>query len=246
MSTESPNQTAKLTIGDRTIELPVLAGSEGELVVEQGYRSVVFLVPPNELHAHNRRRGEHGGFPMPRGSEWRYPGPQGVERVVNLGLRLVDVALREPEIFDGAPARDAVDVDVLETVLAVDAQRVGHEPGRRDRARRDYSRIIALAEECAKSLLGERLYVADLCDAAGVSERTLQVAFRDVLGMTPVAFLIRRRLHWARHALRAASSSATVTEVALEWGFWHFGEFAKLYRECFGEVPSATLKRAGE
>ena len=103
--------------------------------------------------------------------------------------------------------------------------------------------MIASAEELVRASQGERIYVSDLCDAAGVSERTLQNAFREVLGMTPVAFLIRRRLHWARSALRAASpSSATVTKVALEWGFWSAGEFSRMYRECFGELPSATLK----
>lgn len=25
-------------------------------------------------------------------------------------------------------------------------------------------------------------------------------------------------------------------------GFWHFGEFSRAYKNCFGEVPSRTLK----
>ncbi len=34
MSSETPNKTAKLTIGDKTIELPVLEGSEGEVAID--------------------------------------------------------------------------------------------------------------------------------------------------------------------------------------------------------------------
>ena len=34
MSTESRNQTAKLTIGDKTVELPVIEGSEGEIAID--------------------------------------------------------------------------------------------------------------------------------------------------------------------------------------------------------------------
>ena len=46
------------------------------------------------------------------------------------------------------------------------------------------------AEDYVLSHTVERLYVTDLCEAAGVSERTLQYAFKEVMGMTPVAYLI--------------------------------------------------------
>jgi transcriptional regulator GlxA family with amidase domain len=88
------------------------------------------------------------------------------------------------------------------------------------------------------------LYVTDLCTAAEVSERTLQYAFKEVMGMTPVAYLARVRLHRVRQALRATTPSATtVTREALRWGFWHFGDFSRAYKSCFGELPSATLRR---
>jgi len=77
-----------------------------------------------------------------------------------------------------------------------------------------------------------------------VSERTLQYAFREVMGMTPVAYLSRLRLHRVRHALRTATqASTTVTTEALRWGFWHFGDFSRAYKDCFGELPSDTLRR---
>jgi len=89
---------------------------------------------------------------------------------------------------------------------------------------------------------GATLYVADRCQAAGVSERTLEYAFKAVLGLTPVAYLIRLRLHRVRQALLAAPrGSTTVSAEALRWGFWHFGEFSRAYKDCFGELPSDTL-----
>jgi len=65
-----------------------------------------------------------------------------------------------------------------------------------------------------------------------------------VMGLTPVAYLVRLRLHRVRQALLAAPcASTTVSAEALNWGFWHFGEFTRAYKECFGELPSDTLRR---
>jgi transcriptional regulator GlxA family with amidase domain len=90
----------------------------------------------------------------------------------------------------------------------------------------------------------DRLYVTDLCKVAAVSERTLEYAFKEIMGLTPVTYLTRLRLHRVRQALLAATQgSTTVTTEALNWGFWHFGEFSRVYKECFGELPSETLRR---
>jgi transcriptional regulator GlxA family with amidase domain len=89
-----------------------------------------------------------------------------------------------------------------------------------------------------------RLYVTDLCRITGVSERTLEYAFKEVTGLAPMAYLARLRLHRVRQALLAATNGpTTVAAAALEWGFWHFGEFSRAYKECFGELPSETLRR---
>jgi AraC-like DNA-binding protein len=49
------------------------------------------------------------------------------------------------------------------------------------------------------------------------------------------------RLHRVRSALQTAEPETTVTAIAVEFGFWHFGRFAAAYRKLFGESPSATL-----
>jgi AraC family transcriptional regulator, ethanolamine operon transcriptional activator len=55
---------------------------------------------------------------------------------------------------------------------------------------------------------------------------------------------MKLRLHRVRHALVAVTpGSTTVAAEALRWGFWHFGDFARAYSECFGELPSQTLAR---
>jgi AraC family transcriptional regulator, ethanolamine operon transcriptional activator len=86
--------------------------------------------------------------------------------------------------------------------------------------------------------------VGDLCEAAGVSERTLRNAFQSVYGMSPIRFLQLRRLHQVRRALRR-DAAVSVTEVALRHGFVNLGRFAAEYRQLFGESPSLTRRNAG-
>jgi len=46
---------------------------------------------------------------------------------------------------------------------------------------------VQIAADFALSHTAERLHVTDLCEAAGESERTLQYAFKELMGMTPVS-----------------------------------------------------------
>ena len=82
--------------------------------------------------------------------------------------------------------------------------------------------------------------LAACCD---IPRRTLEKHFRRHVHQTPVEFLRTVRLDWARNKLLRAAPRATVTEIALQCGFNHFGRFAAWYREQYGESPLATLKR---
>ena len=146
-------------------------------------------------------------------------------------------------MFDLPQTQNTAQSDLLEILLAALGS-VGHGTSvAEDRTRQAHSRVVRIAEDHALSHIGEHLHVTDLCAAAGVSERTLQYAFREVMGMTPVVYLTRLRLHRVRHRVRATHASTTVTAETLNWGFWHFGDFSRAYKECFGELPSDTLRR---
>lgn len=86
--------------------------------------------------------------------------------------------------------------------------------------------------------------IVGICAATGVSQRRLQYAFQEYIGMSPNAYLRLLRLNRTRAALAAASPrDTTVTRVAMQHGFLHFGRFAGDYKRVFGETPSATLAR---
>ena len=110
----------------------------------------------------------------------------------------------------------AAHVELLETLLATLRMAHDYEPERSDRTRQAHGLIVKTAEDYALSRTGDHLYVSDLCRAAAVSERTLEYAFKEIMGLTPLAYLIRLRLHRVRQALLAATQgSTTVSAEAL-------------------------------
>ncbi|HSH97820.1 MAG: helix-turn-helix domain-containing protein [Methylophilaceae bacterium] len=101
-------------------------------------------------------------------------------------------------------------------------------------------KIIAESREIVISNQDNAVSVADLCLKLGVSRRTLQYCFQNLLNISPIAYLRAERLNGVRHMLKTANS---VTEAAAYWGFWHFGHFSQEYKKMFGELPSMTFKR---
>jgi len=219
--------------------------SEARFVTDAGWESITFLLPPQDISAHLAARQRESEFRLPHGVETLQANEERVRNLFDWGKRLVDTAARQPALFnEHRKERVAAQVELLETLLASLGVADDFEPTRSDQTRQAYSRIVKIAEDYALSHVGDQLHVTDLCRVAGVSERTLENAFKEVMGMTPVAYLIRLRLHRVRKALLAAShGSTTVSAEALDWGFWHFGEFSRAYKECFGELPSDTLRR---
>jgi AraC-like DNA-binding protein/TolB-like protein/tetratricopeptide (TPR) repeat protein len=88
----------------------------------------------------------------------------------------------------------------------------------------------------------ENVTLADLAAVAGTSERTLRRNFHRFVGVTPLAYLRQLRLTAIRGELSRGEDA--INRVAARHGFTHFGRFSITYRECFGETPSATCRRA--
>jgi AraC-like DNA-binding protein len=220
--------------------------AEAGFVAEAGYESITFLVRATDIREHLVARGREGDFRLPKGVETLQVRAERVDALYDWGRRLVDIAARVPSAFDeGRKERAAAQVELFETLLATLGAASDFEPTRSDRTRQAHSLAVKAAEDHALSRVDDPVQVTDLCLAAGVSERTLEYAFKEVMGLTPVNYLVRLRLHRVRHALLAASqASSTVSAEALNWGFWHFGEFSRVYKTCFGELPSDTLRRA--
>jgi AraC family ethanolamine operon transcriptional activator len=134
--------------------------------------------------------------------------------------------------------------ELLDSVLGALAQ--VREDGARRQGALNASRIVRGVEDFLDDGGARQgVQVEDVCQALGVSRRTLYRAFHDLLDVSPKAYLRLRNMSFARaRLLDAADRPTTVTQVALDHGFWELGRFSGAYRTMFGESPSETLRRA--
>lgn len=111
------------------------------------------------------------------------------------------------------------------------------------RSRVRYDEIVATLDRVAEALgLSQPLYSETLARQTGTSVRTLQQATRAVAGLSLHRYLRAKRLLRARQELSTGRTS--VKAAALANGFWHLGDFSRIYAQTYGEKPSVTLARA--
>jgi AraC-like DNA-binding protein len=93
----------------------------------------------------------------------------------------------------------------------------------------------------------KKVTITSLAEEFGVSEQTLQNAFKSLFGITPNKFLRNLKLNHVRKALlKASPHNDTIVRIANRWGFTHMGHFSRYYTDLFGENPSVTLCRLPE
>ncbi len=110
------------------------------------------------------------------------------------------------------------------------------------RGRRNHLRYLERVRDYIKAHPDSPLGMETLSSVAGASTRSVEMAFREILGVTPVQYIRVSRLNTAKKRLLLADSTATsVTAIAQTLGFSHMSRFAQDYRALFGELPSATL-----
>ena len=149
-----------------------------------------------------------------------------------------------PEIIANPDAARGLEQALIETMIGC----LGDGEAREDRlAQRHHDIVMRRFRRVVEENPEQPLYIPEICKAIRISGRTLRDCCQEHLGMGPKRFLLLRRMHLARRALREAVPDATsVTDTATRYGFWQLGRFAVEYQSMFGESPSVTLRRQSE
>lgn len=100
--------------------------------------------------------------------------------------------------------------------------------------------VTAAAADYTRAHL-DRVTVADVTRAVGVSERTLRRIFHANLGMSWRSYLLRARV--LRSIALLAQPDLSVLEVSIAVGFDDAGAFARSFARHCGETPSAYRRR---
>jgi AraC-like DNA-binding protein len=169
------------------------------------------------------------------------PPRSAMTKLQRLHAAAADLAESAPEIIANPDAARGLEQALIEATIG--CLRRQEERGN-SLAQGQHAIVMRRFRRVVEENAGQPLYIPEICNAIGASTRTLRICCHEHLGMGPKRYLLLRRMHLARCALRQAAPEATsVTDIATRYGFWQLGRFAGEYRALFGESPSATLRR---
>jgi AraC-like DNA-binding protein len=171
------------------------------------------------------------------------PAPLAMAKLQRLHAAAGALAEYAPEIIAHPEAARGLEQALIEALIEGLG---GADTGEDRAAQRRHSLIMRRFRRAVEENPDRGLYIPELAAAIGVSNSTLRRCCQEQLGVSPKRYLMLRRMHLARRALRDSPGLPTVTEIATRYGFWELGRFAVEYRSLFGEPPSNTLRRARE
>ncbi|MAJ34891.1 MAG: hypothetical protein CBC12_04010 [Candidatus Puniceispirillum sp. TMED52] len=101
-------------------------------------------------------------------------------------------------------------------------------------------RDVKRAVEFIQADYAEKLTMAELAQAAGVSIRILQKGFQREYAQSPMTYLKNIRLDMSHYLLAQRRDDNTVTDLAYSSGFSHLGRFSADYKARFNCSPRKT------
>jgi len=213
------------------------AGGELDAAIRPGFD--MFIVSVEEEAFARAIEVVHGATPASFMDEVHHGDPAVIGL---LRRRLVDFTRQ----FAARPCYRQITAELDDILIDVAHTLSPHSPRRRVagrmRRRAATRRVIEYLDHHA----AEVPTISRLCRIAGVSDRTLEIGFKEIFGIGPKAYVNAIRLNGLRGRLRSADSATTlIADAANEWGFWHMGQLAADYRRMFGELPSETLSAPG-
>jgi AraC-like DNA-binding protein len=170
-----------------------------------------------------------------------HPPPGLMHRLLNMHKRIGRLAHDTPDILELPEVSRALENELIRILVRCIADGHSVEP---TTGSRRHDTILTRFVEFLEANPDRPLYLAEICAAIGAAERTLRASCEEHLGMGPIRYLTLRRMHQVRRALmRSDPSTATVTRIVTNHGFWELGRFSVAYRTLFGESPSDTLRQ---
>lgn len=218
------------------------AGAEGEALSRGLSTAVTVSVGDNIWHEASHWVGECSEA-LGKGIQGRTPGTDWTASVLDGVVWIIDAFIRHPRQAKSPEARAS-----MEDLMLIRLRDLAGTPPQPRNDRREHNRR-RIAVSRARSFIHENLTspirLSELCTHAHAQARSLEYGFQDIVGMSPVSYIRTLRLNRVHRLLRSRDTTQrTITEIALDCGFWHLSQFAVDYRRFFGESPSAVHRPA--
>jgi AraC-like DNA-binding protein len=161
--------------------------------------------------------------------------------LLRIHAEAVNLAQTKPEVLSHPEVIRAMEQELtglLVACLATSRVRTESEPVRYN------AKLVTCFEGVVAANPRRMVSPAELRDATGATDRALRQGCEAVLGVAPRHYMRLRRLSLVRDAILHADPAAVrLGELIGQGGFVDYHSFALMYRNAFGETPSATRRR---
>lgn len=156
----------------------------------------------------------------------------------------IDHARRAHEQTESAQGAYGYELEVLEHLCAFWRLLAVHHQAllREDRGEDAMEGRVRVMLDHLRQHYQEPLSIAELAQAAHISQRECFRCFAQGVGASPTEYLLRYRVGEAARLL--VETDLPITEVGLSVGFNHPSYFGKVFRACFGCTPTQYRREA--
>lgn len=211
-----------------------------ELITPAAFQIFGIVVSSLDLERHLHTTDPEATMPLSPTVESLMLAPAGMSALQRLMAQVLQQTQLAPSMLACQAAHQSIRLSLLDAI--VETLAAGKKEPRTRLGEINQAALVRNVRQHFLAHTDRAVTVPELCTAFGVSRRTLQYAFQNVVGIKPNAYLRALRLNGVRRTLRLGrDSDLSVQQAAGEWGFWHLSQFARDYRLLFGELPSQTL-----
>ena len=147
--------------------------------------------------------------------------------------------LASPSLLKNAETLQSMENKIIDTLKHVLYKQTGE-----DCTLTQGEKVAFEIKSCLLDSLEDAKSIQDIAKKFKVSEKTIESSFKTLFGITPKRFIKLLKLNHAHKDLQLANVQTTnVSDIAIKWGFSHFGRFSSDYKSLFGVSPSIILNQ---
>lgn len=167
---------------------------------------------------------------------------ESTRRIQFLARRVLQIDLHDPATFADERKKKSV-IRLFLSEIKLFFETISLPLTHKTRRRMDPLKIANTAASFIESNLGNGIYVPDVSEFIGISQRHLNSIFHEVYGISVVKYMKMLRLSLIRKSIRSSRNFSSIAKICSDHGVWDFGRFSAEYKKTYGVLPSHDSRR---